>query len=126
MPFTLRERKSDLRISKIRKEKVLWKPKRSRTWSRKCQLRVSNALEISIFTATSPPITILGSRFIAFEVTQRQSLICLPLIKPFWLGDTILLVMWASLSAKILEMILNLKLATSIGLKSLIFSTQNF
>jgi len=76
---------------------------------------VSKALEISILKATLPLGIFLESMLMASEVIPIQSFMCRPLIKPFWLEETILAAMEANLLAKIFEMILNLKFATVIG-----------
>ena len=77
---------------------------------RKSQLRVSKALEILILKAILPPDIFLESML----MVAMETILCRPLIKPFWLGETILATMETNLAAKIFE---NLKFAITIGLK---------
>jgi len=58
-------------------------------------------LEISILKATLPSDIFLESMLMAPEVILIQYLMFRPLIKPFWLGETILTIMEANMSAKI-------------------------
>jgi hypothetical protein len=60
--------------------------------------------------------------FIASEVRQMQSLICLPFMNPLSSLEIMSGRIRANLSARILEMILNLKFAIAIGLNCPIVS----
>jgi len=100
----------------IQLQNLLQKPKLFSTLSKKCQSRVSKALAISIFMAKFPPKDFLFRTLIASEVTQMQSLMLLPLMKPRCCVEMIAGMILESLSARILEMSLNLKFAMAIGL----------
>ena len=77
------ERVPEDKIEDIQLQKVLLKTKHFNTFKRKFQSSVSNALVISIFKAKFPPKAFLSRIFIALEARHKQSLIILPLMKPF-------------------------------------------
>lgn len=71
---------------------------------------------MSIFIAKFPPKHFLSSTLTASEAKAIQSLMFLPLMKPFCSLDMVSGKILAYLSASTFVMILNLKLASAIGL----------
>jgi len=79
-------------------------------------LRVSNAFETSIFIAILPPKLLLSRTFIASDANIMQSLIFLPLMNPFCTTKMMFGKILANLSARTLDIILNLKFERAIRL----------
>lgn len=71
------------RMEAIQLQKVLLKPKQLRTFNKELQSRVSKAFVKSILSARFPPNDFLSKMLIDFDARHKQSLMFLPLIKPF-------------------------------------------
>lgn len=92
-----------------------WGWKMARTWSRKFQSRVSNALWMSNLRAQLPSKALLGSILIAYDASQIPSSMCRSRIKPNCWEDMILGAIMVRWSTKFFVIIWKLKYAKAIG-----------
>jgi len=105
---------ANFKITSIQLQKTSLKPNPLKTLRRKDQLSVSKAFDTSILCARLPPKLLLSRRLTASEAKAMQSLMFLPLMKPLCSLEMRFGRITDNLSAKIFEMILNLKFARAI------------